>query len=148
MLLQALALLPEVDEDRDLRAEDVRVEGLEDVVDGAGRIAAEDVPLVLRDRRQEDDRDRRRARAALDQLGRLEAVHVRHLDVEQDAREVAVEQLAQRGLSGLHGDELLVERLERRLERQQVLGAIVDEEDAGVIHDTHACTSDAAQHSP
>ena len=53
--------------------------------------------ILLRERRQEDDRDRARALALLDHLGRLEPVHARHLDVEQDDREVvAVQQDAQR----------------------------------------------------
>ena len=108
----------------------VRVERLHQVVDGAGVVAAEDVLGVLRDRGQEDDRDVARPLALLDQLGRLEAVEPRHLDVEQDHRELVVEEVAQRLLAGLGADELLPERLEDRLEREQVLGPVVDEQDA------------------
>ena len=57
VLAELLVLLPELDEDGDLRAQHVGVERLEQVVDGADRVAAEDVLLVLRDRGQEDDRD-------------------------------------------------------------------------------------------
>ena len=41
--LQLPVLLPQLDEDRDLRAQDRRVDRLEDVVDRAGRVAAVDV---------------------------------------------------------------------------------------------------------
>jgi hypothetical protein len=78
----------QLDEDRNLRAEHLRAEGLEDVVDGAGRIAAEYVLLVFRNRRDEDNRDVPRALALLDQPRCLEAVEHRHLDVEQDHRHV------------------------------------------------------------
>ena len=88
LLADLPVLLPQLDEDRDLRAQDLRVERLEDVVDRADLVAAEDVLLLLRERRQEDDRDRARPLALLDHLGRLEPVHARHLDVEQDDREV------------------------------------------------------------
>ena len=79
---QLLGLLPQLDEDRDLRAQHLRLERLEEVVDRAGRVAAEDVALFLRDRREEDDRDVARPLALLDQLGGLEPVELRHLDVE------------------------------------------------------------------
>src|SRR5439155_17895501 len=71
---QLLPLLVQLDEDGDLGAEYLRVEGLEDVVDRAGLVAAEDVPPVLADRRQEEDRDVPRALSLLDQLRGLEAV--------------------------------------------------------------------------
>ena len=85
-----LACQPQVDEDGHLRPQDVRVERLHQVVDGAGLVAAEDVLRLLRDGGQEDDRHVARSLALLDQRGRLEAVEVGHLDVEQDEREVVV----------------------------------------------------------
>src|ERR687888_156390 len=124
---ELLPLLVQLDEDGDLRAEDLRVEGLEDVVDRAGLVAAEDLPAVLADRRQEEDRDVPRALPLLDQLGGLEAVEARHLDVEEDDRELLLEPVA--------------ERLEDRLEREQVLGAVVDEEDRA--HETPTAQSSA-----
>ena len=70
------------------------IEGLHQVVDGAHVVAAEDVLCVLGDRGQEEDRDRARPLAVLDQLGGLEAVEPRHLDVEQDRRELVLEEVA------------------------------------------------------
>src|SRR5262249_60709529 len=57
--------------------------------------------------------------------------HVRHLDVEEDAREVAAEDLLQRLRAGVGEDELLPEGLGDRFEREEVLRLVVDQEDAG-----------------
>ena len=136
LLLQLLRLLPELfrllvqlDEDGDLGAEHCRAERLEDVVDRACRIAAEDVLLVLGDRGDEDDRDVLRPLALLDQRRRFEAVEHRHLDVQQDDRGIVPQQLAERLLAGVGVEEVLLERLEDGLEREQVLGPVVDEQD-------------------
>ena len=74
--------------------------------------------------------------ARLDDLRHLEAVHPRHLDVEQYRREIVRENLLQRLRPGVGANQNLAERLEDRLEREKVLGAIVDEEevDALVTH--------------
>ena len=77
LLAQLPVLLPQLDEDGDLRAEDVRVDRLEDVVDRAGRVAAEDVRVLLRERGQEDDRDVLRALALLDQRRRARSRRAR-----------------------------------------------------------------------
>ena len=125
--------LPQVDEDRDLRPEDLRVERLHQVVHGARLVAPEDVLGVLGDRRQEEDRDGARPLSLLDQLGGLEAVEPGHLDVQQDRREVVVEEVAERLLARVRADELRPERLQDRLERQQVLGPVVDEQDLRAV---------------
>ena len=121
-------LLPELDEDGDLRPQHQRVERLHQVVDGARAVAAEDVLGVLRDRRQEEDRHVPRPLPLLDQLRGLEAVHARHLDVEQDRRELLVEQAPQRLLARRGADEVGVERLQDRLQGEQVLRPVVDEQ--------------------
>ncbi len=78
--------------------------------------------------------------APLDQLRRLEPVHPRHLDVEQDRGELVAEQVAQRLLAGGSANELLPERLEERLQREQVLGPVIDEEELRALGHT--------QHNP
>ena len=83
--------------------------------------------------------------ALLDQLRGLEAVEARHLDVEQDRRaNSSLEQPPQRLLARGGADELVPERLEDRLEREQVLGPVVDQQDAwrAVAHRV------TRQHSP
>jgi hypothetical protein len=130
----------EVEEDLDLRPQQVRVVRLEDVVDRAGLVAAVDVVALLGDRRDEDDRDVARLLAALDVLGGLEAVELGHLDVEQDERELVVQQPAQRLLARRDADQAARQRLEHGLERQQVLRPVVDEQDVRQLA-RHAHTS-------
>ena len=77
LALERLALGEELDEDRDLRLQDLRRERLEEVVDGADRVAAEHVQVAPVVRRQEDDRRVARALALADERGRLVAVEVR-----------------------------------------------------------------------
>ncbi len=69
------------------------------------------------------------ALAFADQRRGLEPVQLRHLDVEQDEREIVREQLPQRFLARPRGDQLLPERLEYRLEGQQPPGLVVYKED-------------------
>jgi hypothetical protein len=85
--------------------------------------------------RQEDDRDVLRALTRLDQARGLEAVDPRHLNVEQDDGEVVEEELAQRLVARVRPDQRLIERLEDRLQREQVLRPVVDQQD---LHGTLA----------
>ena len=136
LLLELHVLLPQLDEDRHLRAQDARVDRLEDVVDGARRIPAIEVLLLLREGRDEDDGNVLRALAALDQLRELVPVEIRHLDVEEDAGEILEQQLLERRGPRRDGDEAVPERLEYRLEREEILLVVVDEQDvrAGSAH--------------
>ena len=124
------ALALEVAEDADLRAQHVGLEGLEHVVDGARLVAARDLGDVGAHRGQEDDRRRAAALAPADELRRLEAVHARHLDVEQDDGEVLLEQRLERLLARPGRAQAHVQGLEHRREREQVLRPVVDEQDA------------------
>ena len=90
-LLEQLAALPQLDEDRHLAAQDLGVVRLHHVVDGAVRVALEDVRRVLGDGGEEDDRDVARAVARLDERGGLEAVEPRHLHVHDDERELVAQ---------------------------------------------------------
>jgi hypothetical protein len=128
--LERRVLLVQIDEDRDLRAQDPGVVRLEDVIHGAGGIAAEDVVRLLADGRDEDDRDVLRALPLLDELGGLETVHPRHLDVEEDHGEIVLEQALERFFSGACVDHIELERVEHRVQRHEVLGLVVDEQDA------------------
>src|SRR5207247_10940106 len=86
------ALHVEIDEDGDLGAQDRWVKWLGEVVNGSERVALEDVAWLLADRSQEDDGDVP-ARFPLPDAGSgTEAVQSRHLDVQQDDREIIVQQ--------------------------------------------------------
>ena len=68
-----------------------------------------------------------------DEARGLEAVHAGHVDVEQDDRELAVQDVPQRLAPGVGADDRRVRQvLEHRLERQELLGAVVDDQDAGL----------------
>jgi hypothetical protein len=124
----------EIAEDADLGAQHERVERLEDVVDRSGLVAAGDVLDVGRQRGQEDDRRVGRALAAADERGGLEAVHPRHLHVEQDRREVLLEDRAQRLLPGPGPADPRAERGQDGLEREQVLRVVVGDQDGRRVH--------------
>ncbi len=101
---EQLALAPQVDEHRSLGPQDLRVEGLQHVVDRALPVAAEDVRRILGDGGEEDDGDVAVALPLLDQLRRGQAVEARHLHVHEDEGEVGLQKLAQRVLAGVGFD--------------------------------------------
>ena len=65
--------------------------------------------------------------------GRLEAVHVRHVDVEQDDGELLLEHLLQRLLAGAGGDDVLPQLLEDRAEDDMLVRQVVDDQDVGLL---------------
>ena len=81
--------------------------------------------------------------AALDQLRELVPVEIRHLDVEEDAGEILEQQLLERRGPRRDGDEAVPERLEYRLEREEILLVVVDEQDvrAGGAHESPSTQS-------
>src|SRR6185437_12986866 len=71
----------------------------------------------------------------LDDLGDLEAVHARHLHVEENRRKLGLQHAAQRFRAGVGAHQFLAEGFENRLQCQEVLGAVVDEKNVdGVAH--------------
>ncbi len=85
--------------------------------------------IVLVDRGQEHDRDALGLLAGADQLGGLIAVHAGHVDVEQDDREFALEEMAQRLLPGI-GEHDLGDILDHRGHREQVARIVVHHQHA------------------
>lgn len=71
------------------------------------------------------------ALALPDELGRLEAVEPRHLHVQEDHGEVLVEQPLERLLARGGRDQVMAERAENRLEHEEVLLTVVDEQHVG-----------------
>jgi hypothetical protein len=82
---------------------------------------------------EEDDRRVARLVPLPDERGRLEAVHLGHLDVEQHDRELVGEEPLQRLAPGAGLDEILAEALEHRLERDQVGRLVVDQQDVDAV---------------
>ena len=125
--LDFLRLRKQVDEYRHLRPQDDRIDRFEDVVDRAHCIAAQQVFGLLVDRRQKDDRDALGLVARADDLGGLVAVHPRHVDVEQDDRELALQQVPKRLLTRTRHDDL-TKILKHGRNCQQIALVIIDEE--------------------
>jgi hypothetical protein len=134
LALERLTLAEQLDEDRHFRPEDLRVERLEDVVDRAELVAAEDVRLAAREGGQEDDRRVFGAVALTDQRRGLEPVEIRHLHVEQDYGEVQVQELAQRRRARLRGDEVRLHVPEDRLEGKEVVRLVIDQQNVDAIN--------------
>jgi hypothetical protein len=131
--LDLLGLAEQLDEDGDLRAQDVGLDRLEDVIDRAERVAARDVALAGRVGGEEDDRDVARLLAPADEGGRLEAVDAGHVHVQEDDGHVAFEQVAQRLVAGGGLDEVPVRRLEDGVERDQVRRVVIDDQDVDFV---------------
>ena len=79
-----------------------------------------------------------RAFARFDDFGGLESVHVRHLHVEQDYRKLVAQELAQRIRAAVRAHKLVTQRLEDRLQCQQVFRPVIDQEDLGPHRFSHA----------
>ena len=122
----------QLDEHPDLGAEDVWQERAEEIVDGAERVAAGSVQLVGVGG-EKDDRHVASPRALADHRGGLEAVHLRHVDVEQDHRDVVVEEKAQRLPTGIDGDDILSELGQHGLDRHPLRGRVVDDQDVDAV---------------
>ena len=132
LALDLLGFVEQVDEHRDLGPQDDRIDRLEHIIDGAHRIAAKQMLGLLVDRRQEDDRNALGLVAGADDLGGLVTVHSRHVDVEQDHRELALEQVAQRFLAGT-GEDDLTQVLEDGRDGEQVAIVVVDQQHARAV---------------
>ena len=128
LLANLLAPPEELDEHRDLRPQHLGLDRELDVVDRPQRVAACHAGLELAHRGHEDDRRLLGAGPPADQAGGLEAVELRHVDVEQDHRELVTQERAQRLVPGARGRHLHAEVRQDRLERQQLVGAVVDQQ--------------------
>ena len=121
------------DEHPDLRPQNLRHHRRRDVIDCAEGIRLRHPQLVAVIGGHEDDRCMRGLLAAANQRRRLEAVEPWHVDVEQDQREIALQYLAQRLVTGRRRVQVLVEFLEQRPVDQQLVRPVVDDEDVGAI---------------
>jgi hypothetical protein len=65
----------------------------------------------------------------LDQAGGLEAIHLGHLDIEQNDRELFGENVSQRLRARLCFHQTAIRALQQGFEGDQVLGSIVDQQD-------------------
>src|SRR6478672_5717387 len=135
LLPQLLLLHVKVDENGDLRPKHIRIERLEHVIHSAHRITLEDVGVFLVDGTEENDGDVAGLFARLDDLRNVKPVHLRHLHVEKDCREVMLKNALQCFIAGMCRDERLPKGFQNRLECEEILRPVIDEQklDASIL---------------
>src|ERR1041385_368187 len=74
----------QIDEYVDLRTQDIGLDRFDDVINCAQRIATAQMPHTGTVGSQENDRRLARSLAAANQLGRLESIDARHVNVQQN----------------------------------------------------------------
>ncbi len=113
-------------EDGHLALEGLLVQGLEQVVDGAGVVALENVVRLLVVGGDEDDGDVASAAVAAHELGGFETVHAGHLDIEKHESEVVLEHEAEgfHARGGRHDGELR-DVLQHPFQGKEILGSVV-----------------------
>ena len=121
--LQRLAV--QLDEHSHFGAKDFGDHGHKDVVHRAEFVAFEPIQVRGAPGGDENDRCLAESRVLAEQRGGLEAVHLRHHDVQQHQRDRVLEQTLQ-GLPARTGHEdVLAQRVQHRLVRQQFSGVVV-----------------------
>ena len=131
--LQRASLAVELDEHRHLAAQDLRHHRDVDVVDGAGLVALQPVELGDVHAGHEDDGRAFETRVVVNEGRGLEAVHARHLHVEQHHREVLLHQRFERLEAGIHRHQVVAQRFEDGPVREQACRLIVDQQDVGRV---------------
>ena len=126
-------LAVQLDEDPDLRAQNLGHDRHRHVVDGAILIALQSIELGERDARDEDDGRLAEPRVLAHHRGQLESVELGHDDVDQDDRELGLEQVLERFAAGSRGHQRRIDAAQNRAVGQQLGRLIVDQQDADVV---------------
>ena len=129
-------LLEELDEHHDLRAEDFGLDRRENVVDRSDLIPPRRM-RVVGIRRDEDDRGVLGALALPDERRGLEAVHRRHVDVEQHHGVFVLENEPESLAAGGGRVDVLAELGEQRRKGQQLRRVVVDREQVDPVLGLH-----------
>ncbi len=137
--LQLAAPLMQLDQDRDLAAQDLRHDRDGDVVDGPDLVALQPIEIGHVHPRGKDDRGALQAGMLADQSGQLKAVHAWHIHVQHDHRECFLEEPVQcfgarKGSYTTH-----VETREDSFVRKQAGRLVIDEQNTGghghIVHE-------------
>lgn len=122
-------LVVEVEEHIGLGPQDIGLDRLLDEIDRSGFIATE----APRDARSaggnKDDRDVTRPVVRAHDLGKFEAIHARHLDVEECEGIVMDQHELERFFAAFGGVEVEPVALEKRSQRKQVFFEIIDQQE-------------------
>ena len=135
-LVEPLELAPlpvELDQHLHLAAQDLGHDRHVHVIDRAQLVALEPVEIGHVHRGDEDDRRLLEARMLVDQRRGLEAVHARHVDVEQDRRVIRLHQPRERFRARARVHEVLPEHGQDRVVAHQPRRLVVDEQDVDLV---------------
>ena len=84
-------------------------------------------------RADKDNRSRLGALPLPDECGGFEAIHAGHVHVEEDDGEVLLQKATQSLAAGPGADKILAQVCQDRLVREQLVGAIVDDQDVDLL---------------
>src|SRR5215472_6859297 len=112
-----MPLAAELDEDRDLLADDLRIERLDEIVGAPGCVRPVNLFRVLTEGGDEDDGNVAAALERLEMSRNLETVHPGHRHVDQRHGEAVAEGEAERFLTRGRGDDAIVGPIEDGRER-------------------------------
>ena len=145
-LLELAGLAIQVGEHPHLGAQQFRHHRHRHVVHRARLVAAQQVELAHLDRRDEDDRGALEARMFADHRRQLEAVEVRHDDIDQHDGDLVSQQMLQRLVGRVRLDQVLPKLGEDHLVAQQLGRLVVDQQDVDLVAWAHGrALSDAAR---
>ena len=125
---QQRGIAAQLDKNADLGAQNLGHNWLEQKIHRAQIVAAEQMFIAAVTGKKQNGRVAG-ALARTDQLGGLKTVHVRHLHVQQDGREIVVQQMAQGFGTGTRQHQLLAQPLQCRFERHQIVRRVVHQQD-------------------
>ncbi len=125
-----VAHLEQVDERLHFRAQNLRDDRGQDVVDRAQGVALHRLHVVGEGGDEDDGRVARFPTLPDERRGFV-ARHSRHVHIEQDDREFALEQQLQRVLARRHADHILAEVAERDPIGEVLLGQVVHDQNVG-----------------
>ena len=141
-LLELAGLAEELGEYPDLGAQHLGHDRHRDIVHGAHLVAAQPVDIGQMDGRDEDDRRLLEARMLPDHGRQLEAVELRHADVDQQDRDVRLqERMPSASLAEDALIRFLAELLQDHLVGEELGRLIVDQQDVDLIVVTSSIAS-------
>ena len=143
-LFELAGLAIELGEDLDLGAQHLRHDRHRHVIHRAHLVAAQAVDVGEMDGGDEDDRGLLEARMLADHRRQLEAVELRHADVDQHDRDVRLQQMFQRLAAGGGLDQILPELLQDDLIGEQLRRLIVDQQNVDLVVRSHERSSGSA----
>src|SRR6185295_651766 len=119
-LLELFGLAVELGENPDLGAEHLRHNRNRDVIDRAHLIGAQTVDVGQVNGRNKDDRRVLEAGMLADHGGQLETVEIGHADVDENDRDILLEQVSQCFLSTVGLDEIFAQAVQNRFVAQKL----------------------------